>query len=107
MPAIGPSQRDAPDGAGAAGVTGLAGSVAPGCAGITGCDAAPVADDAGGTAERGAMLGRWTPRLRPPPSRASATSLTDIVAKANAASARAASFIDSSEMGARRARPGQ
>ena len=33
--------RDMPDGAAAGGTAGLAGSVAPGCAGITGCDAAP------------------------------------------------------------------
>ena len=47
MPAIGPSQRDMPDGAGAAGEAARA-AAAAGCAGITGSDAAP---------GRGAALG--------------------------------------------------
>ena len=45
IPAIGPSQRDMPDGAGATGAGGVAarGAAALGCAGITGSDAAPLA----------------------------------------------------------------
>ena len=59
MPAIGPSHRDAPETAGDVGAAGF--TVAPGVAGITGCDAAPEgveADgvDAGGVDARGATL---------------------------------------------------
>ncbi len=61
MPAIGPSQREAPDGAAAAGMAGFAGSVAPGVAGMTGCEAAAGGVVAGGADARGAMLGRCAP----------------------------------------------
>ena len=76
MPAIGPSQRETPDGAaaGVAGMAGFAGSVAPGVAGMTGCDAAAGGVVAGGADARGAMLGRCAPKLLPPPRRASAAS---------------------------------
>ena len=75
MPAIGPSQRDIPDGAAAAAATaGLAGSAAPGCAGITGCAAA---FGAVAGAACGATLWRCAPRLPPPPSRLASASVAE------------------------------
>ncbi len=65
-PAIGPSQREAPEAAGAAAAAGLAGSVAPGVAGMTGCEAAAGGVAAGGADARGATLGRCAPKLLPP-----------------------------------------
>jgi hypothetical protein len=73
---MGPSQRDAPDGAPAAAAAPGAGraAVAPGVAGMTGFAAGPVNEfelAAGGAvrAAGGAML-RCIPKLRPPPMRA-------------------------------------
>jgi hypothetical protein len=76
MPAIGPSQREAPTApaAGVAGMAGFAGSVAPGVAGMTGCEARPAASLRAAPTARGAMLGRCAPKLLPPPRRASAAS---------------------------------
>jgi hypothetical protein len=77
--------------AGAAAAADFAGSVAPGVAGITGCDAAPdgaAADGAPavGGADGGATLWRCAPRLLPPPRRrASAKSAMTIVASASTA----------------------
>ena len=74
MPAIGPSHRDMPDGAGAAGEAARA-AAAPGCAGITGSEAAPGRGATLGAGWLGATFWRCMPRLRPPPNRlASATS---------------------------------
>ena len=83
MPAIGPSQREAPDGA-------AAGAGAVPAAGVAGCAAALFAGAAaGGAGFDGVTLWRCAPKLRPPPIRAaSARSLRVSVSAANAARSR-------------------
>ena len=85
MPAIGPSQREAPDGA-AAGV----GAVLAGDVGVAGCAAALFAGAAaGGVDFEGATLCRCAPKLRPPPMRpASTISLKVSASPANVARSR-------------------
>src|SRR4029453_16702503 len=92
---MGPSQRDAPDGAAAAAAPGRAAAAVAGDAGITGFDAAPdgaTAEGAGVDGVAGAMLWRCVPRLRPPPRRlASATSAPRTATAVTVATAKAMS----------------
>src|SRR6266403_2248115 len=90
MPAMGPSQREAPDGAAAGEDAVPAAGVVAGEAGVVGCAEALLAGAAAGGADfDGVTLWRCAPKLRPPPIRpASARSLRASVRVANAARSR-------------------
>src|SRR5438128_10914302 len=87
MPASGPSQREAPDGAGAGG--GVCGLGAGAAVGAPGCGCAWPAFAGAGCGEGRAGCGeilRWAPKLCPPPSRRASTSVAISAAAANATS---------------------